>query len=923
MKKTLILLSLSALSTAGASAQAVFGYSPETSQSLYTPLSSPTVIYNAAESEAPLDDAIENIIFTPAGTVTEQGAVTGYEIGFDFPFAGVAVNSFAVAGQGYIILGNGEFEVDPSSYGNFFSKDGIMNAAGCVPQRGARGLENTVISYQNTDEGLVIQFENFGMMTTFWGDSTPFNMQTILCKDGSVKFMFDDFSVFNDSNMMLLCAVRAGEMFTCVGGTIGDEITVRHNGSDILTVPPTIPAGLELTLTAPKKCVMPAAQPTDLKLESTSTSISAAFEGAEGADNYLVVMSADKDPEFIPENGKYYSTGDKMEECEVAYYGPDLSFVNENLSPGTTYYYKIFAVKAYGLDGPVYNTAAPLSKEIATLPGGAKATIKGSGLSNIIIDVEANEAGDEVVILYNTYCNRSAYGDTGLFETPAADVKVGDVISVPEDYTPGMQGMPEPENAGTVAYIGPATDGISIENLDPSTGYYFAVIARNKKGVCTSEIDYLSAATTIVAPYEGNSVNFPRYVMPQGWSTSEADAEARTFSFRDESFLNFRDGTVSQGTQIIQQRAQLTRGNAEGMTAWMMPQPVDVTDRHIMAKFDVAITESANRFDTHAYNDWAEGDKLEILVSPDNGENWESVLTLTPENKPEFGYDDELRVPTYTVIEADLNAYRGKTVNVKLQWTTYTLASFGANMYVDRFSVYQGSFPEVPEVTIGEVTSETAQITWKSAQTDYELAYSEKDSENETIVIVKGSNSYKIEGLSPLTEYVVKVRGVLEGEEGFSEWSDPVEFTTADWPQVDAPENLEADLEDYETIKEVTLSWTATEEMESFEVAYREASSTEWEYITSTDPTVKIGNLKWETRYVWKVRAFCSHDRVTDFSAQANFTTPQDTSGISEILLDNEIEVFSLDGLKISDKNLKPGTYIVIKNGIAKKVSVK
>ncbi|MDE6682742.1 MAG: fibronectin type III domain-containing protein [Muribaculaceae bacterium] len=922
MKKLVTFLVLTGLWTAGANAQAVYGYSPEVTNGTYTPLESPTVIYNGADEEEPAGASIEGMVFTPSGVVKEASEVTGYEIGFDFPFAGKDMKSFAVAGKGFIILGNDEFQVAPGNSDNFFDAAGFSDALGCVPQRGACGLENTVISYELTDDALVIQFENFGMMLTFFGDATPVNMQARLGKNGSISYIFDSLSELT-SNLMLTCAVRQGDLYTCLGGTLDAEITKRYNASDILAIPPTKTPGI--TLLPPVKCVVPSSQPTDLKLSATSTTINGSFATVEDADNYLVVYAATEDFSFEPVNGTYYTTDEELEGCKVAYYGSDDSFTNEKLAGGTTYYYKVYAVNAYGLDGPVYNLTSPLAGNVVTLPAGCEASVKDADLTSIAIDAVGNEAGDDIVILYNTYCNRDNYGDKGLFVTPGADAKVGDVLPVPEDYNPMLSGvtMPAPENAGTVAYIGKAKAGIEITGLDSSTGYYFAVLSRNEEGACSSEIVYLDAATTIVAPYDGNSVNFPRYIMPQGWSTSEANAEARTFAFRDEAFINPRAGSVSQGTQIIQQRAQLTRGNAEGMTVWMTPQPVDVNDRHIIAKFDVAITESASRFDTHAYNDWAEGDTIEILVSEDNGQTWDAVTTLTPENKPDFGYDEELRVPTYTPIEADLNAYRGKTVLVKFQWTTYTIAGFGANMYVDRFSVEQGAFPDVPEVSVGDVTSETAVINWKSSQTDYELAYSIKGADDETTVEVKGANSYKIEGLTPETEYTVRVRGVLEGEDGYSEWSDYVDFTTVGWPAVDAPTDLESNLDEYDTYNKVALSWKSTEEMESFEVAFRESSSTEWEYVTVTEPTVTLENLKAKTRYVWKVRAFCTHDRTTDYSAQANFTTPDNASGVNEILSDSEAEIFTIDGLKVSKDNLKSGIYIVKSANGTRKVAIK
>ena len=213
---------------------------------------------------------------------------------------------------------------------------------------------------------------------------------------------------------------------------------------------------------------------------------------------------------------------------EVAYYGTETTFENIDLAGGTTYYYKVYAVKAFGLEGPAYNKTAPLSGSIATLPAGCEASLKSCGTDSVTISVTANEAGDDVVVLYTTYCERDNFGDHGLFGVPTAGLKVGDKLPVPEGYENMILGLPAPEDGGTVAYIGAASDEIVISGLEASTGYFFGVYSRNKAEAYTTEAVYFDAATTILPPYDGNSDNFPRYTMPQGWTTSEDNAEART-----------------------------------------------------------------------------------------------------------------------------------------------------------------------------------------------------------------------------------------------------------------------------------------------------------------------------------------------------------------------------------------------------------
>ena len=177
----------------------------------------------------------------------------------------------------------------------------------------------------------------------------------------------------------------------------------------------------------------------------------------------------------------------------------------------------------------------------------------------------------------------------------------------------------------------------------------------------------------------------------------------------------------------------------------------------------------------------------------------------------------------------------------------------------------------------------------------------------------------------PETKYVAKVRGILADNQ-YSEWSDSVTFTTADWPEVEAPTDLASDMEDFQKTQSAKLTWKATEDMESFEIAYRIGSSTEWIYKTSDKPELIIDGLEFSTRYIWKVRAFCSHDRETNYSYQANFTTPDKESGISEILKGaGNIDIYSIEGTKVNVNNevLEPGVYVIKTETETRRILVK
>lgn len=159
----------------------------------------------------------------------------------------------------------------------------------------------------------------------------------------------------------------------------------------------------------------------------------------------------------------------------------------------------------------------------------------------------------------------------------------------------------------------------------------------------------------------------------------------------------------------------------------------------------------------------------------------------------------------------------------------------------------------MPEVTVAKITHDTAVVSWLSQQTDYELVYNKAGGNVTHTVKVEGASSYILEGLEPNTEYTVKVRGLLAGEEEvYSEWSDPVVFTTADYPAVDAPENLKSDTETFAATGYVQLSWSKAVDALSYEVAYRLASSTEWIYKNCEENSLLLTELESGENYVWK-----------------------------------------------------------------------
>ncbi|MFN8252277.1 MAG: cadherin-like beta sandwich domain-containing protein [Ferruginibacter sp.] len=113
-------------------------------------------------------------------------------------------------------------------------------------------------------------------------------------------------------------------------------------------------------------CAAPSAQPTTLILSSTNTAVSGTFTGVASADDYLVVRSSAATLSAAPADNTDYNVGDAFGGGIVVANSSNTSFVATGLTPGTTYYFFVFAANKICSGGTKYAAGAPLSGNIAT-----------------------------------------------------------------------------------------------------------------------------------------------------------------------------------------------------------------------------------------------------------------------------------------------------------------------------------------------------------------------------------------------------------------------------------------------------------------------------------------------------------------------------------------------------------------------------
>lgn len=114
-------------------------------------------------------------------------------------------------------------------------------------------------------------------------------------------------------------------------------------------------------------CTAPTNQPTSLTLTPTLQSITGSFTpaaaGSKEADEYLVVMSTSPTLTLPPASGTVYAIDDEIGNGVVVGIGNSTSFTASNLTPGTTYYFFVYAVASAT---SCYNITAPLTASAAT-----------------------------------------------------------------------------------------------------------------------------------------------------------------------------------------------------------------------------------------------------------------------------------------------------------------------------------------------------------------------------------------------------------------------------------------------------------------------------------------------------------------------------------------------------------------------------
>ena len=177
-----------------------------------------------------------------------------------------------------------------------------------------------------------------------------------------------------------------------------------------------------------------------------------------------------------------------------------------------------------------------------------------------------------------------------------------------------------------------------------------------------------------------------------------------------------------------------------------------------------------------------------------------------------------------------------------------------------------GSSCRTPEVDTVIVTETTATVNFRGSASEYEVAIvagAWNEPSNGTLI---STQTYTFDNLTPNTRYVVGVRAVC-GDDFYSEWYTMSCLTDVHICAV--PTNLTAT---NVTLTTATLGWTNGEEgQDAWQIAISGTGMNDTIDVTTNPYT--ISNLSYGVTYTFSVRAVCTGENYSEWSAPQTFTT--------------------------------------------------
>lgn len=836
MKKLFLLFTL-LCATVALQAQVISGYKVQATQGTYTAITGGTVMDTTGMAE----DMLEKVWF-PDSISSEVTKKAGFPIGFDFEYNDIICNQFVIGTHGYIVLGRDEIQLD-ATHGKwvFIREDDADNALGVVINADVLKRENTEVSYKLEGEApnrtLVVQYDNLGMWMG-WGDediiSADFQIR-LHETTNTIDIVFGEAvgTVTKTKSFRIglrgcyedICSLDEGEedgMLNFVGKPGDQNVTFGVDG---------FVNGATFTFTPPADCVAPIMSVTRLSLDATTLEVFGKFNTTTDADKYLIMLTEGTCAD-VPQNGKMYQPLDSIGNSVVMTFDAEDTITMPwqiKLKASTEYEVSIYPANTYCSGGPLYG---PVTKgKVSTKPASATSVdITATTLNTLTFDVVANEVNNVMVLLTDSVRTNRPYANVREFGNPKGEYAVGDIV----------------DGLGRVVYMGPTAQGVVVEGLESSTAYYVRAISYDANFNYATEFVEDADATVNTLPWCPYLANEDRSSVPAGW----------TAGGQENFFVNESDR--GYGTDEWNLLCNISQNAMDGAlnTISFGKFFVNKRDAAFTFKYNMHIWQ---RFGgNQMYADWAEKDTLAVQVRREGGQFENKVVILATNNvKPEV-------VTDFIPVELDLTEYVNETIEIRIYWNCF--ASQGVRGRFQELKADGRPIPVIPDVKVSEITWNSALVTWRGEQETFEFAYAKAGEEFAAQIVTE--KQVALTDLTHLTEYQVKVRGIV-AEGDTTDWCEVVTFTTADLPACPVPDGLaHAQTEDYGD----KLTWNLNEEHLSWDLRYRLGASTTWIDVEGLETNeYTLYELEAGAAYVWRVRAHCDMDRVSEYASQETF----------------------------------------------------
>lgn len=230
------------------------------------------------------------------------------------------------------------------------------------------------------------------------------------------------------------------------------------------------------------------------------------------------------------------------------------------------------------------------------------------------------------------------------------------------------------------------------------------------------------------------------------------------------------------------------------------------------------------------------------------------------------------------LVISGLSANKNYMARVRTRCLNNTFSTYSPLLLFSTNNLPPCPVPGTPLVS--NISGTTAQLSWNlggPGPLHFEVSY-RKESASAWTTFMTATNSGQLNNLAGETVYLVRVRKICDGDV-YSDFTPVVAFSTGiacDKAPLPASVSVASN--------GATLAWTSVNGATAYEVNYRPAGSSVWQFMTVPGVTAQITGLNPNSTYQYRLRTVCGsslfspYSNVFSFSTLTECKTPQNFS---------------------------------------------